>query len=242
LTPLSFRRIVGQPMATRARRFHSLLSPHRVIWARPRLLASIVLGLLLTGVFARATAWRSGTCFLAAWDIATAVYLIAVFAMMGGSTVDEIRERAAGQDEGRFGILTMTTAAAVASLAAIVAEIGPRNPEKGWSYLALAGATILLSWTFIHTMFALHYAHEYYGESAEAGGGLAFPGDDRTPDYWDFMYFSFVIGMTSQVSDVGITSKMIRRTAAAHGVVSFLFNVALLSLSVGVAGSMLSAG
>lgn len=228
-------------MATRARRFRSLLSPHRVFWARPRLLASIVLGLALTAVFAWATLWRRATCFLAAWDIATTVYLIAVFAMMAGSTVDEIRERAAGQDEGRFGILTMTTAAAVASLAAIVAEIGPSNPERSWPSLSLAGVTILLSWTFIHTMFALHYAHEYYGESAEAGGGLAFPGGDLAPDYWDFVYFSFVIGMTSQVSDVGITSKMIRRTAAAHGVVSFLFNVALLSLSVGVAGSMLSA-
>jgi uncharacterized membrane protein len=227
-------------MATRARRFRSLLSPHRVIWKRPRLLASIVLGVLLTATFTRVTDWRGATCFLAAWDIATAVYMVAVFVMMGGSTVDEIRERAAGQDEGRFGILTMTTAAAIASLAAIVAEIGPSNPAKGWSYLVLAGATVLLSWTFIHTMFALHYAHEYYGERAESGGGLAFPGDDRMPDYWDFMYFSFVIGMTSQVSDVGITSKMIRRTAAAHGVVSFLFNVALLSLSVGVAGSMLS--
>ncbi len=227
-------------MATRARRFNFLRSPHRVIWARPRLLVSIVLGLVVAAALTWATVWRRPTCFLVAWDIATAVYLIAVFVMMAGATVDEIRERAAGQDEGRFGILTMTTAAAVASLAAIVAEIGPSNPERSWPYLALAGLTILLSWTFIHTMFALHYAHEYYGESVGAGGGLAFPGGGETPDYWDFMYFSFVIGMTSQVSDVAITSRMIRRTAAAHGVVSFLFNVALLSLSVGVAGSMLS--
>jgi uncharacterized membrane protein len=93
----------------------------------------------------------------------------------------------------------------------------------------------LLSWALIHTIFALHYAHEFYDEIA--GGGLAFPGDDKEPDYWDFVYFSFVIGMTSQVSDVGITSKQIRRTAAAHGVVAFFFNAALLALTINLAAS-----
>jgi uncharacterized membrane protein len=70
-----------------------------------------------------------------------------------------------------------------------------------------------------------------------AGGGLAFPGGEAEPDYWDFVYFSFVIGMTSQVSDVGITSKQIRRTVAAHGVISFVFNTALLALTVNIAAS-----
>jgi uncharacterized membrane protein len=111
----------------------------------------------------------------------------------------------------------------------------------GWDvavalYVALAAFTILLSWAFIHTIFALHYAHEFYDETD--GGGLAFPGD-REPDYWDFVYFSFVIGMTSQVSDVAITSKLIRRTAAAHGIVSFVFNAALLALTVNLAASAL---
>ncbi|PYO52743.1 MAG: DUF1345 domain-containing protein, partial [Candidatus Rokuibacteriota bacterium] len=78
-------------------------------------------------------------------------------------------------------------------------------------------------------------AHEFYDESA--GRGMAFPGGDKEPDYWDFVYFSFVIGMTSQVSDVGVTSKQIRRTVAAHGVVSFVFNAALLALTVNIAAS-----
>jgi uncharacterized membrane protein len=93
----------------------------------------------------------------------------------------------------------------------------------------------LLSWAFIHTIFALHYAHEFYDE--DIGGGLAFPGGETEPDYWDFVYFSFVIGMTSQVSDVGVTHKEIRRTVAAHGVVSFVFNAALLALTVNIAAS-----
>jgi uncharacterized membrane protein len=94
--------------------------------------------------------------------------------------------------------------------------------------------TIVLSWSMIHSSFALHYAHEYY--RGIKPGGLAFPGDDK-PDYWDFVYFSFVIGMTAQVSDVGITDKVIRRTATAHGVVSFIFNTALVALMVNIAAS-----
>jgi len=84
-------------------------------------------------------------------------------------------------------------------------------------------------------MFALHYAHEFYDESD--GRGLTFPGREDEPDYWDFVYFALVVGMTSQVSDVGVTSKVIRRTVAAHGVVSFFFNVALLALTVNIAAS-----
>jgi uncharacterized membrane protein len=100
----------------------------------------------------------------------------------------------------------------------------------------LATTTIALSWAFIHTFFALHYAHDFYGEHGAKQGGLNFPGDDE-PDYWDFVYFSFVIGMTSQVSDVTVTSKPIRQTVAAHGIVSFFFNVTLLALTVNIAAS-----
>jgi uncharacterized membrane protein len=100
----------------------------------------------------------------------------------------------------------------------------------------LATLTIVLSWAFIHTIFALHYAHEYHAEHRKNRGGLAFPGEEA-PDYWDFVYFSFVIGMAAQTSDVAITSKAIRRTVAAHGIVSFVFNAALLALTVNIAAS-----
>ena len=100
----------------------------------------------------------------------------------------------------------------------------------------LAGVTIFLSWVFVHVIFALHYAHEFY--DMHAPGGLAFPGEHE-PDYWDFIYFSFVIGMTSQVSDVTVTGQRLRRVVAAHGVLSFVFNVALLALSINLAASAL---
>jgi uncharacterized membrane protein len=103
--------------------------------------------------------------------------------------------------------------------------------------LTLATVTIALSWAAVHTIFALHYAHEFYRGAKP--GGLQFPSGDQheNADYWDFIYFSFVIGMTAQVSDVGITDKTIRRAATAHGIVSFIYNTALVALMVNIAAS-----
>ena len=99
----------------------------------------------------------------------------------------------------------------------------------------LAAFTIVLCWAFTHTMFALHYAHDFYDQRGPEGG-LTFPGNEK-PDYWDFVYFSLVIGMTSQVSDVAVACRPMRRTVTAHGVISFFFNAALLALLVNIAAS-----
>src|SRR5262249_59412945 len=110
-----------------------------------------------------------------------------------------------------------------ASLAAIIVELGTtpggtREPLR----LVLATITIVLSWAFIHTIFALHYAHEYHAEHRKHRGGLEFPGEGA-PDYWDFVYFSFVIGMAAQTPHLASTSETIPPTAAAHGILFFLF-------------------
>ena len=190
---------------------------------------------MVTAATAVVTDWRLATRLLTGWDLAIALYLGLAFHLMGNHGVQRIRRDAAMQDEGQFVILACTVAAALASLAAIFALLGTsaNGAQRPPSHVILATVTILLSWAFIHTIFALHYAHEFYDETD--GRGMAFPGGDPHPDYWDFVYFSFVIGMTSQVSDVAITSKVIRRTAFAHGVVSFLFNAALLALTVNIA-------
>jgi len=208
--------------------------PLRVVRGRPRLFGSLLVGLVVALVLAVATGWRPATRLLIAWDVCLALYLILATHLMTSSTIEHIRQRAAVEDEGQVTILVLTVVAALASLAAIFAELGA-GPGRRPAHIALAGGTILLSWAFIHTIFALHYAHEFYDE--DIGGGLAFPGGEAEPDYWDFVYFSFVIGMTSQVSDVGITNRQIRRTAAAHGVVSFVFNATLLALTVNIAAS-----
>ena len=211
----------------------------RIMRANPRLFICGALGIVVALVLTTATGWKLATRLLVGWDVAVTLYLVVVFEMMTRSDIHRIRRRAALQDEGQLAMLVLTVAAALASLAAIFAVLGTASSggSRQPTALALAAATIFLSWAFIHTIFALHYAHEFYDENAARAGGMAFPGGDEEPDYWDFVYFSFVIGMTSQVSDVGVTSKWIRRTVAVHGVVSFVFNAALLALTVNIAAS-----
>jgi uncharacterized membrane protein len=211
--------------------------PVRVIRARPRLSVSGAVGLV--AAVALPTAWPLTGRLLVAWDIGVALYLALAYHLMAGAQIDHIRQRAAMEDEGQYGILLLTVAAALASLAAILVELAS-SPAHGAgrqpAQLILATLTILLSWAFTHTIFALHYAHEFYSEDGGRGGGLTFPGGEE-PDYWDFVYFSFVIGMTSQVSDVAVSCRPIRRTVTAHGVISFIFNAALLALTVNIAAS-----
>jgi uncharacterized membrane protein len=215
-----------------ARRLPYLL---RVIRARPRTATSVVLGIVVMALLP--AGWPMSTRFLVSWDAGVALYLLLVFGMMARAGIDHMRRNAALQDEGRFAILILTVTAAAASLGAILSELSTaQGATRTGMQLALATITIVLSWTFVHTIFALHYAHEYYGERGAKHDGLNFPGEGQ-PDYWDFAYFSFVIGMTSQVSDVAIASKPIRRTATAHGIVSFFFNVTLVALMVNIAAS-----
>jgi uncharacterized membrane protein len=225
-------------MESRSGRRRRLLAPVRIIRARPRLFLAALMGLLV--VFLLPSPWRFATRLLVGWDLGIALYLALAYHLIAVSHVGNIRLRARVEDEGRVVILILTAAAALASLGAIVAELGSSSGNgavKPAAHLVLAAGTIVMSWLFTHTIFALHYAHEFY-ESAGEGSGLSFPGEQQ-PDYWDFVYFSFVIGMTSQVSDVAVTRKTIRRTVTAHGIVSFVFNAALLALTVNIAASAL---
>jgi uncharacterized membrane protein len=149
-----------------------------------------------------------------------------------------MERNAAAQDEGAFAVLILTVVAAIASLGAIFAELAviERSSPSYWLYNALAFATVILSWAFTHTIFALHYAHDFYGGRHK--GGLRFPDDDK-PDYWDFVYFAFVVGMTFQVSDVAVTQKSIRRMVVAHGVLSFFFSAAIIAMTVNLAASII---
>jgi uncharacterized membrane protein len=210
----------------------------RIIRLRPRLFLSVALGVAVMAFLFATCDWRVATKLLVGWDIGIGLYLVLALSLMARSDVHRIRRRAASQDEGSLAILVLVVAAAIASLGAIVAELGTvggaaRQPGQ----LILATVTVVLAWAFIHSMFALHYAHEFYGEGRDRLiGGMTFP-EDHEPDYWDFMYFSFTIGMCAQVSDVVVSSKSIRRTVLAHSVVSFLFNAALVALTVNIAAS-----
>jgi uncharacterized membrane protein len=208
--------------------------PMRLIYARPRMFISLAVGILFCALVPGSP--RLTTRLVLGWDALIAVYLVLVYVMMLCNDHQHIRRSAAMQDDGRFVILLVTAIGAFASIAAIVAELGA---HRGAVELTIAITTIALSWAAVHTIFALHYAYEYYRHPP---GGLQFPSGDKEDhaDYWDFVYFSFVIGMTAQVSDVGISDKIIRRTATAHGIVSFIYNTALLALTVNIAASAIS--
>jgi uncharacterized membrane protein len=214
-------------------RFRRMPRPVRVVYARPRTFISMAVGTV--AFFFLPDSLRPVTRILIGWDIFISLYLALVYTMMLRCGLAYIRRNAVLQDDGRFLILLVTALGAFASIAAIVFELGASN--RSGPQLALATVTIALSWAAVHTAFALHYAHDYYRGAQP--GGLQFPSGDHHEhaDYWDFVYFSFVIGMTAQVSDVGITDKTIRRTATAHGIISFVFNTALVALMVNIAAS-----
>ena len=214
-------------------RFRNLPLPVRVVYGRPRTFIALALGIVI--FFLLPDALRLATRLVVAWDVFAALYLVLAYIMMMRCDTSHIRRSAVIQDDGRFLLLLLTALGAFASLAAIVIELGAAKGKP--AEMTLAIVTIALSWAIVHTAFALHYAHDYYRNKQP--GGLQFPsGDDHAEaDYWDFVYFSFVIGMTAQVSDVGITDKIIRRTATVHGIISFGFNTALIALMVNIAGS-----
>jgi uncharacterized membrane protein len=215
--------------------------PVRLARLHARLLISIAIGMAVTLGLAM-TDWSMATKLLLGWDIGVVLYLALAYQLMVTCGIAEIRRRATEDDEGALALLVLTGLSGLAIMGAIIAELGiakvSGQPRSGLG-VTLAMATILVSWAFVHTIFALHYAHEYYGDRGDhAMGGLTFPGR-QAPDYWDFLYFSLVIAMTSQVSDVVITSKFIRRIVTVHGALAFFFNVAVFALTVNIVSNLI---
>jgi len=216
--------------------------PVRVARLHGRLLVAVAIGILIT-LATTATSWQWATKLLAGWNTGVLVYLVSIYSVARRGDTRRLRERAAEEDESALVLLLFSGLAAFASLGAIVAELGGlEDADTGQTALCvtLSMATILLSWSFVHTSFALHYAHEFYGEGRDRKlRGLRFPGT-RNPDYWDFLYFSLVLAMTSQVSDVAIESAAIRRIASLHGVLSFFFNLTVLALTVNMLSNLIA--
>ncbi|MDI9313600.1 MAG: DUF1345 domain-containing protein [Hydrotalea sp.] len=210
--------------------------------ARPTLFLSVLAGVILFFFQPATWHWQLATRMLVAWDTSLLFYLLIVGWVMFRGTTESIRRRAALQDEGRNIFLLLTTGAAVASLVAIIAELAIAKELNGGDrllHVLLAATTVVLSWIFMQTMFALHYAHDYYmAMDREAIHGLEFPGHPRTPDYWDFIYFSFVIGAAAQTADVKVTSHLMRRTVTLHCVIVFFFNTAIIALTINIAAGL----
>ncbi|MBB6254151.1 DUF1345 domain-containing protein [Nitrospirillum iridis] len=171
---------------------------------------------------------------LVGWCAGIILYITLVLIHFGRSNVDSIRARARELESGKWVILLVTSMAALASLVAIVLEVAD---AKGTPYAAasaaLGAATVFCSWGFVHVIFAQHYAHSYWLE----GKGIDFPGC-KQPDYWEFLYFAFTIGMTAQVSDVTTQTAFIRRAVLAHALLSFIFNTAIVALGINLAAGL----
>lgn len=214
--------------------------PIRIVRGRPRLFGGVLVGLLLLAVLPGSL--RPLTRGLLAWDGGCLALLLLSAQLFTAREDTAIAADAERQQEGEWTIFWVTLGGVAASFAAILGEFSQSKdmPDalRGW-HVGLVAATLLLSWLMTHTVFAYRYAHEYYERNAGGGvvGGLGFPGD-AAPDYWDFFYFSLVLGMTFQVSDVQITSRKLRRLAAAHGMLGFLFNTVILALSVNIGASL----
>ena len=213
----------------------------RQIRIRPRLLLAAGAGSIMFALLPQSVI--PATRALVTWDVGAGLYLALAWIMMGRATVDHMRWRARLQDDGAAMVLFLTVAAATASLGAIVMELsGLKSLPPAWQgiHIGLVATTFAASWLLVHTAFALHYAHAYYVALGQAGSApLEFPRQEA-PVYLDFLYFSLVVGMTSQTADVAIASTRIRRLAMAHGLIAFVFNTTLLALSINIAASLLA--
>jgi uncharacterized membrane protein len=222
----------------------SLLLRHvGVLTARRRLLLSLIFSAV---AFVTLRGWLvAPTLLVAAWNAFALGYLASAWAEIAASDSGQTERAVARQDTGRALIFVFVVAATFAGLFAVLFVLGMAKglpPRELLAHLALTVVAVAGSWALLHTTFTFHYARLFYGGEAgkRKNGGLQFPGEGQ-PDYLDFAYFSFVIGMTFQVSDVQITSSGIRRLALLHSVLSFAFNTIILALSVNIFSGLMAA-
>jgi uncharacterized membrane protein len=239
-----------------AMRVPRLLRPLAV---RPGLTTGLLVTLLVFAV--TPWSWRLSTKALIGWDAGVFTFLVLIARMMRRpTTADEMTRRSAKLDEGRGAVLWLSVAATVVALAAVAVEAALTRHDVGFRpalRVVLSAGTVGLAWLFMHTVFAIHYAHDFYGRAEDVRpadlvtdpgdpharprqrrAGLLFPGDDPTPDYWDFVHFAFVIGVANQTADVQIESKSIRRIVTWHGLLAFVFNTGIVALGVNLAASL----
>ena len=186
---------------------------------------------------------------LLGFDAGAIVFILGTMRLMHGSATEDMRQRARANDPDAHVLIAVSMLIVVVILVAVVVELTGIGGGHGTG-LAIAGATILLAWLFTNLLFALHYAHSFYapGDATDEPsrgdggkqdtGGLQFPGDEM-PVYSDFVYFSFVLGMTFQVSDVVITSRAVRKFALIHALAAFLYDIIVVALTVSVVGGLL---
>ncbi|MDQ0590052.1 DUF1345 domain-containing protein [Variovorax paradoxus] len=175
---------------------------------------------------------------LAGWCTGTAVFLLLAWWLAGTFDAAQTRKRAQSLDQPNVVILVsmlVVIAASVVAIAMLLQQVKLMSGPARAGHIALGLVALVGSWLTMHTIYAFHYAHRYYIDQRDGSpdGGLDFPGKQE-PDYFDFLYYAYVVGMTSQVSDVQATSREMRRITLVHSVLAFAFNMLVLALSVNV--------
>ena len=210
---------------------------HKFVHTRPRLTSAIVAGI---GVgLALPWQWNPVTRALIGWNATVWLYLCLMGWLMMRASHAKVRHIAEQEDKSAVVILVIMSVAAIVSIAAIILEL---SSIKGLPlshrlvHYAFTGSTVLGSWCLVATLFTFHYARVYFQSPVEERA-LRFPDKDENLDYWDFLYFSFTIAVAAQTSDVTVMSHSMRKTVLAQSILSFLFNVAILGLSINIAAS-----
>ncbi len=230
--------VTPAPSRTRAERIMRLAT------TRPNLVGGALVGLVGWAVLAFIPELRWSTRSILAWDAGCLAFILGLMIHMAGKGPDELRAKAAAQDEGQGLILGIVLCACIASLGSIAAELGLAKDAPGLERtlrIGLAAVTVAVSWFVVQLIFALHYANMYYTAGRE--GGLAFPhdkhcGEPPEPDYWDFIHFAVVIGAAAQTADIAFTSKSLRRIGTLHSLIAFVFNTVVLALSINLLASI----
>ena len=211
---------------------------HKIVRAHPRLIAAIIAGSIVG--LALPAQYELVLRVLIGWNVTVWCYLGSMGWLMMRASHARVRRIAEQEDQSAVVILAIMSIAAILSMAAIVLEL---STVKGLplslrlAHYGFTGATVLGSWCLVATLFTFHYARIYYRSPIERRA-LSFPDKEENPDYWDFLYVSFTIAVAAQTSDVAIMSRSMRKTVLAQSILSFLFNVAILGLSINIAASL----
>jgi uncharacterized membrane protein len=202
--------------------------------APARFLAFCLVGLVAVPVGIATLGWSAGT--MAGFDIAALVFLAACVPLLRKGDARSMREAARRNDANRAMLLGISAVVTLAVLAAVAGELGAGTPP-GPGTVALVVGTLVLAWLFGNSVYVLHYAHLFYraGDDGNDSRGLAFPATDE-PEYWDFVYFGFTLGMTFQTSDTQIETTGLRKVATAHCMVAFVFNLGVIAFTINVLG------
>lgn len=200
--------------------------------APPRFI--LFLALLIVATAAAATALPVDSAAMIGFDVAALAFLISCVPLFNDEAA-AMRKAARVNDANRFVLLILTLILSLVILAAVAGKLGGSDAPEAWEK-TLVIATLALAWTFANSVYALHYADLFY--SSDDGGkdraGLDFPGERPEPDYADFVYFSFTLGVALQTSDVCVTSPGIRRIVTLHCVAAFIFNLGVLATAINI--------